>query len=67
MTETSYLVTCVICSELSEVECKSCRRGFCTNHKVNSQSTTLHGLDHHIGTCDVCRENVCEHCWIVRA
>ncbi len=66
VTDTISKVRCVICDEISEVECINCRRGFCKNHTVNYQSTILHGLDHHIGTCDVCQENVCEHCWIVK-
>jgi hypothetical protein len=56
---------CTICSKGGEYSCKRCGRSFCEEHSSERNEKYLINIEQHIGTCNVCGNFVCEHCWIL--
>jgi hypothetical protein len=55
---------CIICRDLATHHCYRCGVGYCEHHSKNMTETRLVAMEQHLGTCTICREIVCEQCWI---
>ncbi len=55
---------CIICSKDGDHSCSRCGISYCTKHAIGKDESILSSLEQHLGTCVICGEVICEHCWI---
>ncbi|RDE15812.1 MAG: hypothetical protein C4K48_03240 [Candidatus Thorarchaeota archaeon] len=55
---------CIICGEMVRAVCCRCGKGYCDTHSQSMNETSLASMNQHLGTCVICGEIICEHCWI---
>jgi len=55
---------CIVCSKDGDHSCSRCGISYCAKHAVGKDGSVLSSLEQHLGTCVICGEVICEHCWI---
>jgi hypothetical protein len=56
---------CSLCENEALVSCVRCARKFCLTHSKEEVESQLTRRDQRVGTCSICNQLVCEHCWIL--
>ena len=57
--------SCSLCRNETVVSCCRCSRGFCKKHETGKVEGRLVKWDQRVGTCTICKQVVCENCWIL--
>ncbi|MFW9926054.1 MAG: hypothetical protein ACFFDM_04725 [Candidatus Thorarchaeota archaeon] len=55
---------CAICEKDAVLSCYRCNLGFCEIHGTAQAEEYLVIFDQRVGTCSICKQIVCENCWI---
>lgn len=57
--------SCSLCDNDAILSCCRCYLGYCKKHGIAENEEYLVKLDQRVGTCSICKQIVCENCWIL--
>ncbi len=57
--------SCNHCENEAHILCSRCNSGFCETHGTGHDINQLERWNQLVGTCSICKQVVCENCWIL--